>query len=583
MNDRARFGMRYAGWVATLAIGCLLFAGSARDARAADTPARSARLSFTQGNVTVDQVDNTGSTEAQLNMPLAQGVRLTTGADGQAEVEFEDGSVVRLTPNSSLALTGMTADGSGNFQTNLTLGYGLAYAELRSADKFAYGIDAGGTVISPVTNTTVRIEMDKPPAAISVLDGTAQVERSGSAGGGSYRTNVNAGETLTGDADNPGRYRLAKDIPQNSWDQWNDDRDQAAAQEASDQTAVRDKYAGEAGYGWSDLDANGSWYDVPGEGEVWQPNVAMDPAFDPYGYGSWVWYPGMGYVWASGYNWGWTPFRCGTWSYWNGFGWGWLPGNGCGYGGWGFGRGYGYGYGGGGGGGYVINVTRPPQNYHFRPVPVHSPGGVHPIKVGRPVVPNPGQMRPVRGPRTIAGRTVQPVKPVLTPGATGTARPGGTGGGALHRDFPVDSVNHRPVLGRPANPAATAPNVHPGTVHPITPRTGIEGREAPMRPTRPEPSQSAPQQARPQPEQTRPVTPSQPVPRNVSPPVQRSSPPVQQPRYTAPAQPRYTPPAQPRYTPPPQPRYSPPPQQPHYSPPPSAPARSSGPAPVQRK
>jgi len=228
-------------------------------------------------------------------------------------------------------------------------------------------------------------------------------------------------------------------------------------------------------------------------------------------------------------------------------------------------------------------VTRPPQNYHFRPVPVHSPGGVHPIKVGRPVVPNPGQMRPVRGPRTIAGRTVQPVKPVLTPGATGTARPGGAGGGALHRDFPVDSVNHRPVLGRPANPAATAPNVHPGTVRPITPRTGIEGREAPMRPTRPEPSQSAPQQARPQPEQTRPVTPSQPVPRNVSPPVQRSSPPVQQPRYTAPAQPRYTPPAQPRYTPPPQPRYSPPPQQPHYSPPPSAPARSSGPAPVQRK
>jgi len=600
--------VRFRGWTVALAVLSLLVAGLPRDARAADAPPRAARLSYLQGSVTIEQPDNSGSDPAQLNMPLPQGVRVTTGGDGQAEIEFEDGSIVRLTPNSSLGLTSLTADGDGNFQTSLTLGHGLAYAELRAANQFAYRLDAGGEVISPVENATVRIAMDKPPAAISVLDGTVQVERSSSADRESYRTNVHSGETLTGDASDPGRYRVTEEIAANSWDKWNDDRDKAAAEEAATQTAVRDDYAGEAGYGWSDLDANGSWYDVPGEGQVWQPNVALDPGFDPYGYGSWVWYPGRGYVWASGYGWGWTPYRCGNWSYWDGFGWGWLPGNGCG-----FGAGFGYGY---GGGGYSINIVRPPRGYRFQPIPVHSPGHVHPIRVGRPIA-NPIQMRPDRRPRTIAGRVVQPVRPVRTDGLPRGAR---TGGASLRRDFPVDRTSHRPVLGNVVggregvNPASgvrrevdrpvvegagtgqrnvTRPVVvQPGIVRPgvqrpdderhrveapgverPVPRVGSEGREAPVRPMRTEPPQINQQrEIRQRQEQVRPAAP-QSVPQSRPQPEPRYRAPVE-PRSAAPAQPRYTPPSQPHYSPPAQPRYSPPPQ-PHYAPPPSAPAPRS--------
>src|SRR5580692_12700198 len=84
-------------------------------ARADDAPAhRAARLSYLQGNVTVDHLDNTAGGPAQINMPLAEGVRLTTGEDGQAEVEFEDGSVVRITPDSSLGLNSLSVDAFGN-------------------------------------------------------------------------------------------------------------------------------------------------------------------------------------------------------------------------------------------------------------------------------------------------------------------------------------------------------------------------------------------------------------------------------------------------------------------------------------
>ncbi|MEO6816322.1 MAG: DUF6600 domain-containing protein [Edaphobacter sp.] len=554
MNKRGR----YIGGMAAMAMLCLLFAGVRVEAQA-DNPqgdtsqVRAARMSFLQGTVNVDHIDNTGSDPAQVNMPLPQGVRVSTGQDGQAEIEFEDGSVVRLTPNTSLELTTLTADANGNLATDLTLANGLMYAELRAADKFAYSIAAGGVQVSPVVNATLRIDMDKPPAVVSVLDGTAQAE-GGSASGEGYKTNVNAGETLTGDANDPGRYQLTQQVAANSWDKWNDDRDAVAAHETADQTDVRNGYAGEAGYGWSDLDANGSWYNVPGQGEVWQPNVATDPGFDPYGYGSWVWYPGSGYVWASGYSWGWTPYRCGNWSYWDDFGWGWQPGIGCGgFGGWGFG---------GGGGGYVINIARPPLRYRFQTKPVHDPGKARPIRVGRPSIENPTRVRPVSGIRTIAGRTVQPIRPApgVAAAVRGTTRPVGA---SLRRDFPVSAPGRQP--GNGAAPDRGNPTIRMRTgemqpvnpVNPVNPGAGMERRDG-----------GASRQMRQQPSDQREVRPSQ-ERRQVAPQQQNR---LVEPRISQPQQ-------QPRYTQPSQPHYAPPPQQPHYAPPPSAP-RSAPSAPA---
>src|SRR5579864_8191008 len=93
---------------------------------------RAARLTYMQGSVTVTQADNTASVPAQLNLPLLAGIMLATGEDGQAEIEFEDGSVIRLTPNSALALDNLTVDPDGVFTTVVSLLHGLAYAELRA-------------------------------------------------------------------------------------------------------------------------------------------------------------------------------------------------------------------------------------------------------------------------------------------------------------------------------------------------------------------------------------------------------------------------------------------------------------------
>jgi hypothetical protein len=523
----------------------------------ADPTTRAARLTSMQGTVTVNAPGTTENVPAQLNLPLLAGVQLVTGGDGQAEVEFEDGSVARITPNSALSLDNLAIQPGGVFVTNLSLLRGLGYFELRATPQYLYSVNAGGDVMTPVENTTVRVNFDQPPAIFAVLDGTAHVDRqinpNVDAANAGFQTDVRAGESLRGDAANSTQYYLSPGIADDSWDQWNADMDQAAAAESADSTSVRNNYAGDQGYGWSDLDANGAWYHVPGQGSIWQPQLAVDDSgFDPYGYGDWVAYPGVGYVWASGYPWGWTPYRCGTWSYFGGFGWGWAPGAACGGLGWGF-----------FGGGQPVNIGAAPVGYRPIRVPVSGPHPIHPVLPVRTFQPT-GPSRPVQyTQRQIAGKTAV----AITPNHNSFVPSGGTAGSSLRRDFPVDSTTHAPVLGlasttpaavhttRGLRPASAVPSAAASPAQPPAPAQGSYGGPSRPEPTaRPEPSSPAVQRPTPAPA---PVQRATPPPA----PVQRYSPPP------SPPHPTYTPPppSRPTYTPPP----PPPASHPTYSPPPA--------------
>ena len=52
------------------------------------------------------------------------------------------------------------------------------------------------------------------------------------------------------------------------------------------------------GYGASDLNYYGSFYNIPGYGMMWQPYL-VGAGWDPFMNGAWTWYPGAGYAWVS--------------------------------------------------------------------------------------------------------------------------------------------------------------------------------------------------------------------------------------------------------------------------------------------
>lgn len=483
---RANFQLNWRRFLGGLATACLFTTllplqasalasneGDASDASAKAANSRSVRLSDVTGNVRLTQDGQLIADPAVNNLPVFEGSEITTGNDGQAEIQFEDGSIARLTPNSTLAISVLRLEGT-NTRTEMIMNRGLAYFELQPSDaEHSLQVKFGPQVISSSAFSVIRVEDDVPPGAMAVFTGNVHVEL-----GNEMQLDLHDGESVTFDGADANRYNLAETIQANSWDQWNSDRDQVLIAQSTQRTPATNGLQNYPSDGLSDLNASGSWYDVPGQGYVWSPYDAQAAgnSWDPYGFGNWVYYPRLGYVWVSGYNWGYTPYQCGLWNFYDGFGWGWSAGGGCSpfWGGYGDGF-YGGGYGGGGVGGVFLLGAVPP-GYHPPRRPV--PGPIHPVPrpingvstrvaVNRPLAPIvPIDRRPIEvvarsgyrpppttaHPLVVAGRTVEPLHPV----ATRQSYPEPTFG-YVNRANPAP-LRNTVVVGRPGYvPAPTAP------------------------------------------------------------------------------------------------------------------------------
>lgn len=498
------------------------------------------RLSDVVGNVQLLRGDQTQFDQAVVNMPLVEGSRLQTGTDGQAEVQFGDGSIARLAPNSSMSVTQLRRNTDGQAVTQVEILSGLGYFELRS-DSGENSVLFGSNLISPIDGAaTVRLDLDAKPTEMGVLNGKVHV-----AGGTQFAVDVHTDETIRFDATDASRYYLAEGVTPDSWDSWNADRDQMLADQEQQRTDAGAGSANPDDPGWADLDQNGSWYAVPGYGDVWTPYGA-GAGWDPYGSGYWGYYPG-GYYWISGYPWGWLPYRCGGWNYFNTFGWGWSPSN-CGLG-WNPG---------------VVIIGRPP-GYH--PPPRPHPSNVvatgtpfnprHLVRVDRgfqaTALPPPHSRFDGNRPVTYDGAVLAPLPLRAEPGET-----------LLHATpRPAPSAPPMPRGGAGSMRMPYNPSGGPGAVRVAVPRhddPGLQNGAMPAPGPRTYPGGPVPSQ-----------------PRNTAPaptPAPRTSTPVQ--AYPPPA-PRYTPAPQPA----PAPRYTPPPPPPRYSPPPPAPAPHYSPPPMQ--
>ena len=95
--------------------------------------ARAVRLSSVEGQVRVVQDGQVIADPAYNNLPLFEGTQITTGDDGRAEIQLEDGSLVRLSPNSGLTFPVMKLQGTST-HTEVELNGGLAYFELQPSN-----------------------------------------------------------------------------------------------------------------------------------------------------------------------------------------------------------------------------------------------------------------------------------------------------------------------------------------------------------------------------------------------------------------------------------------------------------------
>ena len=102
----------------------------------ADSQARIVRLSDVQGSVQIDKNIGLGYENAFLNLPVTQGAQVKTNANGRAEIEFEDGSTLRLAPNSIIQFSTLGVNDSGKRVSMATLVDGMVYVNWLGKDDF---------------------------------------------------------------------------------------------------------------------------------------------------------------------------------------------------------------------------------------------------------------------------------------------------------------------------------------------------------------------------------------------------------------------------------------------------------------
>ena len=304
--------------------GVLLLGTTARGQKAqsgSGQPARAVRLSYVDGQVKLAQGDQVLADQAVANTPLFEGMQLTTADNGKAEIQFEDGSVVRLAPDSSLTLAVLRGAGA-SADAEMALTTGLAYFEFQGGGLAGQmRVRFGSSVATTSGFTALRVAMDAPPGSLAVFSGNVHIEIAAANAAVPIAADLHGGEGIALNPADPSQYSLAESIEPNSWDAWNSDRDETLTAAAAAQTEAPANLGETGNPAWNDLDANGSWYDVPGQGYVWSPYDATNAGFDPYGNGAWTWTPAYGYLWASGYPWGYMPFQCGAWNFYDNFGW----------------------------------------------------------------------------------------------------------------------------------------------------------------------------------------------------------------------------------------------------------------------
>lgn len=263
--------------------------------------------------------------QALPNMPVMAGMDVQTGSDGRAELQFPDGDIARVAPNSEVVVVALGLEGE-----RLRAANGLSYYEQPGGATGSVAVLVGPDVVTPQGSSLLRVDLDKTPYQVAVLRGAALVD--GIAEGGNspgVGFALASGQTAMLAPASPQDYDVKSEASSNSWDTWNTDRDAASTEMANGSTAGHAGSDTEEAEAWNDLDYYGTWYDVPGAGLAWGPD-GVDASFDPYGAGAWGFYPGVGYTWISSYPWGWLPYRCGGWGFFPSFGWLWQPGNACG-------------------------------------------------------------------------------------------------------------------------------------------------------------------------------------------------------------------------------------------------------------
>ncbi|TGK59979.1 lipoprotein LipL45 [Leptospira wolffii] len=130
---------------------------------------------FSVGEAKVQHADLTED-KASLGTPLKQGDKLQTKANAKVDIQFADGSAVRVSENSELEFASLALNTQGNTDTRLSLVSGKVFAKVNKANKNDQFSVITPTAIAGVRGTSFVVDRTrKDRSVVKVLEGSVAV------------------------------------------------------------------------------------------------------------------------------------------------------------------------------------------------------------------------------------------------------------------------------------------------------------------------------------------------------------------------------------------------------------------------
>lgn len=288
--------MRYLLWL----VPAVLMAG----------PARYARVGDFNGAVEVQPRAADTWMPVERNAPLPESARIRTGAASRIELEFDEGAVVRLGPETECEISDYTRLSTGQRVTLLSFDRGLGYVTGAPEGRDSLTLAIPGAQVTFTRAAHVRLQIEPQWSQIAILRGGARFSSP------SADMELREGQSTRVEPANPDRFFFYKEILPLDTDQWSTERDAVLGSPTSAAHVVQR-------YGLADLDIAGDWVLSQEMGAMWHPKVDAD--WRPYRDGRWRWMEGLGFTWIAEERWGWLPYHYGRWMRHDKLGWVWVP------------------------------------------------------------------------------------------------------------------------------------------------------------------------------------------------------------------------------------------------------------------
>ncbi len=300
-------------WVLASSLGAVAFGQETvpDDVEGAE-PGRIARLSFTQGSVSLQAVGETVWAPAPVNRPMVAGDYLRTDATGRAELQMEE-ATVRMGAGTDFTFLALE-----DRALRMRMSAGVVYLRVRNLDENdVIEVETPQATASILRPGNYRLEVNDSGGVTVLKVSSGMMEARGA--GQSVVVRAQQTATLTGSA---GRFASTTGTlgAPDSFDEWSLERDLRMDNSLATESS---KYVSEDVVGYEDLDTYGEWRSEPEYGHVWSPRVVA--GWSPYRFGRYSYVGGWGWTWIADEPWGFAPFHYGNWVTIGGR-WCWVPG-----------------------------------------------------------------------------------------------------------------------------------------------------------------------------------------------------------------------------------------------------------------